>query len=111
MPKNLFESAVTIMIVIHSCIVFAACGIGGIVEKQELIDGVEIKDVCDVLRVFVVDDSRAAFATGTLILMVPVFIYGGVKRFRIVPVNMVLVAFIILWCWRFIFKFRSCLWF
>ena len=111
MARNIVDSAITIMIVIYSVVVFTACAIGGVVEKQEFIDGEEIRDVCDVLRVLVVDDTRAAFAIGTVVLMVPVFVYGALKKFRIKPVNVMLVAFVVLWCWVFIFKFRNCLWF
>lgn len=109
--NSIIKSAVNIMIAMHSFFVMAICMIGGVLEEEWAIDGHEMKDVCDVLRVMVVDDSRSAIAIGTLILMSPVVIYAAFNKFKMMSINVILLLFSLTWVWSFIIKYRNCLWF
>lgn len=95
----------------YTFFVILLCAMGGILKEEWFIDGDEIKNVCDVLRVIVVDDSRGTIAIASLIAISPVVIYGALNKFREISINIMLLIFCVVWFWNFIFKYRGCLWF
>ncbi|MFU2318779.1 DUF2645 family protein [Rahnella sp. PCH160] len=82
---------------------------GSIPEYLSLVDGVEIKNVCDVLRIFVSNDIRVWFAIAALIAILPVIIYCVKIKFRIKSINLTLMLFSGVWVWNFIIQYRNCL--
>ncbi|QQA77820.1 DUF2645 family protein [Pectobacterium parmentieri] len=111
MSKNIIKFSINTMMVIYSLFVIVICMMGGVFKEEWFIDGDEIKNVCDVLRVIVVDDYRETVAIATLALISPVVIYGAINKFRIVSINLILLVFLFFWAWFFIIKYRNCLWF
>lgn len=80
--------------------------------KEELfIDGDEIKNVCDAIRVFVVDDYRMAMATSIILAIIPALIYMIKTKFRNFSITLSVFLFFFIWIYSFIFKFKDCLWF
>lgn len=82
---------------------------GGVPEYASAIDGVDIKNVCDVLRNFVSNDIRGFVAIASLIAIVPVILYCVKNKFKSKSINIMLVLFACFWVWYFIIQYRNCL--
>lgn len=80
-------------------------------SEESYIDGDEIKNVCDAIRVYIVDDYRGTMAIAILLAFSPVAIYMAVRKLRGIIVNLSAVAFLISWVCLFIIKFKNCPWY
>lgn len=101
----------SIIVVIYIWFLMFSSVIFSSFSEESFIDGDEIKTICDVVRVFVVDDYRGTMAIAILLAFSPVVIYSAVTRFRGVIVNISFVVFLLSWVYLFIIKFKDCLWF
>ncbi|WP_409161097.1 DUF2645 family protein [Pectobacterium sp. B2J-2] len=80
-------------------------------KEAFFIDGDEIKNICDVVRIFVVDDHRGPMAVAILIAIIPTIIYGTKTKFKSSVLIASVLFFFLTWIWGFIYKYRDCLWF
>ncbi|MEQ9887517.1 DUF2645 family protein [Pectobacterium zantedeschiae] len=80
-------------------------------KEESFIDGDEIKNICDAVRVFVVDDHRGPMALAILVAIIPVIAYSIKTKFKKIILNFSLMFFFLVWCLGFIYKYRDCLWF
>ncbi|WP_413530956.1 DUF2645 family protein [Rahnella inusitata] len=107
--KNHLRNLLNILIIIYILFIMFFSVIGSIPEYQSAINGEDIKNVCDVLRVFVSDDFRGISAIVTQVAIVPVVFYCIKKKFKIKSINVMLILFYSIWIWNFIIKYRNCL--
>lgn len=107
--KNYFKIIINALIVFYILIVMFFFLTGSIPEYLSMVDGVEIKNVCDVLRIFVSNDIRLWVAIAALIAILPVIIYCIKIKFRIKSINLTLMLFSGVWVWNFIIQYRNCL--
>lgn len=107
--KNHFKIIINALIVFYILIVMFFFLTGSIPEYLSMVDGVEIKNVCDVLRNFVSNDIRLWVAIAALIAILPVIIYCIKIKFRIKSINLTLILFSGVWVWNFIIQYRNCL--
>lgn len=110
MNNDFLKKLPGVIITIYSFFTIAMCMIGGTLKDEWRIDGGEIKDVCDVLRVIVIDDYRGTVAIFTLALITPVILYAAVNKFKLLYVNALLLIFSLSWVCFFIIKYKDCLW-
>ncbi|MCL1028847.1 DUF2645 family protein [Serratia silvae] len=101
----------SIIVVIYIWFLMFSSVIFSSFSEESFIDGDEIKNICDVVRVFVVDDYRGTMAIAILLAFSPVVIYSAVRKFRGVIVNISIAAFLLSWVYLFIIKYKDCLWF
>ncbi|HGM5491213.1 TPA: DUF2645 family protein [Serratia fonticola] len=101
----------SIIVVIYIWFLMLSSLIFSTLGEESFIDGDEIKSVCDVVRVFVVDDYRGTMAIAILLAFSPVVIYSAVTKFRGIIVNISFAAFLLSWVYLFIIKYKDCLWF
>ncbi|ARA77757.1 DUF2645 family protein [Pectobacterium brasiliense] len=80
-------------------------------KEESFIDGDEIKNICDVVRVFVVDDHRGPMAIAILVAIIPAIAYSVKTKFKHAILNVSLIFFFLVWGLGFIYKYRNCLWF
>lgn len=102
---------ISIMVFIYTMFFIFLSLIFSSLKEEFFIDGDEIKNICDVVRVFVVDDHRGTMAIAILLAIVPVVIYSVKTKFKSKLVNVSLFFFFLVWGWNFIYKYRDCLWF
>lgn len=107
--KNHFKIIINALIVFYILIVMFFFLTGSIPEYLSMVDGVEIKNVCDALRIFVSNDIRIWVAIAALIAILPVIIYCIKIKFRIKSINLTLMLFSGVWVWNFIIQYRNCL--
>lgn len=107
--KNYFKIIINALIIFYIVIVMFFFITGSVPEYLSMVDGVEIKNVCDVLRSFVSNDIRGGVAIAALIAILPVIIYCVKIKFRIKSINLTLMLFSGVWVWNFIIQYRNCL--
>lgn len=78
------------------------------VDKEDLIDGDEVRSICDVRRMFSIDDTRDVTAPLTVLFIAPLVYLVVKKRFRSLPLNIALATVAIFWLWRFFIRFSIC---
>jgi hypothetical protein len=108
-----FKTYLTLLInslmVIYILIVIFFTFLGGVLQYEFQIDGNEIKNVCDVLRSFVIDDIRCLIAGVSLFAIAPVLYYCFRRKFKNIIINVMLILFSLAWLWSYIIKYRNCL--
>jgi hypothetical protein len=77
-------------------------------DKEDLIDGDEVRNICDVRRMFFIDDTRDVTAPLTLLFIAPLIYLVVKRRFRSLPLNIALATVVIFWLWRFFIRFSIC---
>lgn len=82
--------------------------IGGVPDYSENIDGVEIKNICDLMRNYVIDDSRDAFGPITLLMITPFFIMAIIKKFKSWFANISFLVLLFFWLWSFYIQYNNC---
>lgn len=78
------------------------------IDKEDLIDGDEVRSICDVRQMFSIDDTRDVTAPLTLLLITPLIYLVVNRRFRSWPLNISLILVAIFWLWRFFIRFSIC---
>lgn len=78
------------------------------IDKESLIDGVEIKNICDVMHNFSVDDFRDVGRIFTSLMIVPLLYYCCCKRTRAWYLYLMTLFLIGFWVWRFFLRFHLC---
>lgn len=93
---------------IWSLICVGAITIFSFIDKESLIDGLEIKNICDVMHNFVVDDIRDVGGPFTLLMIAPLFYYCLRRKTRAWYLYAMTLFLVILWIWRFFWRFHFC---
>lgn len=107
--KNYLKILINTLIIVYLLFVIFFTFIGGILQYEFQIDGNEIKNVCDVLSGFVIDDIRGLVAVMSLLSVAPVLYYSFRGRFKNITINVILILFSLVWLWSYIIKYRNCL--
>ncbi|WP_234910592.1 DUF2645 family protein [Pectobacterium carotovorum] len=101
----------SIMLITYTWLLIFLSLIFSSLKEEFFIDGDEIKNICDVVRVFVVDDHRGPMALSILVASIPAIAYGIKTKFKSSALIGSLLFFFLIWGWGFIYKYRDCLWF
>ncbi|CNH81254.1 Inner membrane protein yjeO [Yersinia pekkanenii] len=101
----------SIIVVIYVWFLIFSSLISSSFNAESFIDGDEIKNICDVIKVFVVDDYRSVMAIAILLAIIPVVIYCIMTKFKGIIINISIAAFALSWIFLFVVKFRDCPWF
>ncbi|OCQ53393.1 Inner membrane protein YjeO [Photorhabdus australis subsp. thailandensis] len=78
-------------------------------EKEYYIDGIDIKNICDVYNTLVVDDTRDFDAPVSLLFLFPLFYHAAKKRFKSFFFNAISVVLLVYWAWRFFIRLIVCI--
>lgn len=108
MKKTTFLS---IIVVVYVWIIVFLTSLLSVFDEEAYLRDDEIKNVCDVIKSYVVDDNRTTSAIAMLVAIVPVVIYCIKTNVSHIIVNISMIFFFMAWVWCFIIRFRNCLWF
>ncbi|MTD27962.1 DUF2645 family protein [Erwinia sorbitola] len=84
-------------------------GMGGLPDYLEHIDGIEIKNICELQRAFISDDVRDTTRPITLMMISP-FLYL-VARYKFISwlANIALIGLCAYWLWSFYIQYALCM--
>lgn len=83
--------------------------LGGMPDYTENIDGVRIKNICDLMRAYAMDDIRDATGPMTLLMSSPFLYLVLRKRGKSWLANIALIVLCGYWLWSFYIQYALCL--
>ncbi|WP_024560506.1 DUF2645 family protein [Franconibacter pulveris 601] len=93
----------------YSLFAFTLIAFLSYLKEEEYIDGDEVKNVCDAVRMLQVDDPRAFTASLGFLLLMPLLIACLSRKHRHVFLIVVTIALFFWWVWRFYGRLAVCL--
>lgn len=94
---------------IYSLFSFTLIAFLSYLKEEQYIDGNEVKNVCDAVRMFQVDNPRAFTASLGFLMLMPLFIACLSRKHRNLFLTVVTIALFFWWGWRFYGRLAVCL--
>lgn len=104
-------SLTSVLILLYAWFVIFNSWVFSFSEAEKYIDGDEVKNICQAMRMYVVDDYRGEMAVITLIAIIPVFIFCLKVNFLRKTLSISLLVFLLIWIYGFFIKYKDCPWF